>query len=143
VLDAGFSYFGDMVPGADTLSYGSAGFNSVLQAGQGISYSSADALGQKLGSSQSVSMSSRTASIAAPVAAGATAASSTKPSGATGGGATTSSGGSTITIQSGSTLSGIARQNGTTVSALMAANPQISNPNVIYAGASLNVPGRH
>jgi RHS repeat-associated protein len=143
VLDVGFSYFGDMVPGADTLSYGSAGFNSVLQAGQGISYSSADALGQKLSSSQSASMSSRTASIAAPVASGAAASSSTKPSGATGGGATTSSGGSTITIQSGSTLSGIARQNGTTVSALMAANPQITNPNVIYAGASLNVPGRH
>ncbi len=143
VLDVGFSYFGDMVPGADTLSYGSAGFNSVLQAGQGISYSSADALGQKLGSSQSASMSSRTASVAAPQASGVTAATSTKPSGATGGGATTSSGGSTITIQSGSTLSGIARQNGTTVSALMAANPQITNPNVIYAGASLNVPGKH
>jgi RHS repeat-associated protein len=89
------------------------------------------------------SMASRTASVAAPQASGVTAATSTKPSGATGGGVTTSNGGSTITIQSGSTLSGIARQNGTTVAALVAANPQITNPNVIYAGASLNVPGRH
>lgn len=44
-------------------------------------------------------------------------------------------------IKSGDTLSKIAQQNGTTVQALMAANPNITNPNLIYAGASLNLPG--
>ena len=56
---------------------------------------------------------------------------------------TTSSGGgsgSKITIPSGATLAGIAKANGTTVSALLAANPQISNANVIHAGASLSLP---
>ena len=56
---------------------------------------------------------------------------------------TTSGGGgsgSKITIQSGDTLSKIARDNGTTVSALLAANPQISNANVIYAGGSVSLP---
>jgi LysM repeat protein len=45
-------------------------------------------------------------------------------------------------IQSGDTLSALARKNGTTVSALMQANPQIKNANLIYAGAQLNIPGR-
>ena len=45
-------------------------------------------------------------------------------------------------IQSGDTLSALARKNGTTVSALMQANPQIKNANLIYAGAQLNMPGR-
>lgn len=56
---------------------------------------------------------------------------------------TTSSGGgsgSKITIPSGATLAGIAKANGTTVGALLAANPQISDANVIYAGASLSLP---
>ena len=44
------------------------------------------------------------------------------------------------TIQSGDTLSQLAQQHGTTVEALMAANPQITNPNLIHAGASLNIP---
>jgi len=44
-------------------------------------------------------------------------------------------------IQSGDTLSALARKYGTTVSALMAANPQITDPNKIYAGANLNIPG--
>jgi len=42
-------------------------------------------------------------------------------------------------IQKGDTLSQIARNNNTTVSALLAANPQISDPNLIRAGASLNL----
>lgn len=44
-------------------------------------------------------------------------------------------------IRSGDTLSGIAARNHTTVAALMRANPQINNPNLIHAGASLNLPG--
>ena len=47
----------------------------------------------------------------------------------------------TITIQKGQTLSGIAKQQGTTVDALMKANPSIKNANLIYAGSSLNLPG--
>jgi len=44
-------------------------------------------------------------------------------------------------IQSGDTLSRIAQRNNTSVSALMKANPQIKNANLIYAGRSLNIPG--
>ena len=44
------------------------------------------------------------------------------------------------TIKSGDTLSGIASAQGTTVSALMAANPQITDPNLIYAGNNINIP---
>ena len=47
---------------------------------------------------------------------------------------------SSITIKAGQTLSGIAAQNNTTVSKLLAATPQIKNPNVIYAGAKISVP---
>ncbi len=43
-------------------------------------------------------------------------------------------------IRQGDSLSRIAQQQGTTVSALMTANPQIKNPNVIHTGASLNIP---
>jgi len=46
----------------------------------------------------------------------------------------------TYTIQSGDTLSGIASKYGTTVNALLAANPNITNPNLIYAGAKLTIP---
>ena len=46
-----------------------------------------------------------------------------------------------IQIRPGDTLSGIAARLGTTVSALLAANPQIRNPNLIYAGQTLNLPG--
>ncbi len=46
----------------------------------------------------------------------------------------------TITIQKGQTLSGIAKQQGTTIDALLKANPTIKNPNLIYAGSSLNLP---
>ena len=44
-------------------------------------------------------------------------------------------------IRSSDTLSGIAARNHTTVAALMKANPLISNPDLIRAGASLNLPG--
>ena len=44
-------------------------------------------------------------------------------------------------IRSGDTLSGIAQRYGTSVSALMKTNPSISNPNLIYSGRTLNVPG--
>lgn len=44
-------------------------------------------------------------------------------------------------IRTGDTLSGIAQRYGTSVSALMRSNPQISNPNLIYAGKNLTVPG--
>ncbi len=46
-----------------------------------------------------------------------------------------------ITIQKGQTLSGIAKQHGTTVQDLLKVNPSIKNPNTIYAGSSLNLPG--
>jgi len=44
------------------------------------------------------------------------------------------------TIKPGDTLSGIAAKYGTTVSALTAANPSITNPNVIYAGNTIKIP---
>jgi len=84
-------------------------------------------------------VSSRTA------AAGATASSITTVNSAataapSAGSGSTSSGGTSITIPRGATLSGLAQQYGTTMSGLMAANPQITNPNLIYAGARLTVP---
>jgi len=45
------------------------------------------------------------------------------------------------TIKSGDTLSALAQKYGTTVDALMEANPNISNRDEISAGASLNIPG--
>jgi hypothetical protein len=47
----------------------------------------------------------------------------------------------TYKVKYGDTLSGIARANGTSVQALIKANPSITNPNVIRAGASLNLGG--
>lgn len=48
---------------------------------------------------------------------------------------------SSYRIRWGDTLSGIAARHGTSVSALMQANPQIKNKNLIYAGKSLTIPG--
>ncbi len=45
------------------------------------------------------------------------------------------------TIKRGDTLSQLASANGTTIQALQAANPQITDPNKIYAGATLKIPG--
>jgi LysM repeat protein len=44
-------------------------------------------------------------------------------------------------IQSGDTLSKIAAQQGMSVNQLLAANPQIADPNMIYAGQLLTIPG--
>lgn len=46
------------------------------------------------------------------------------------------------TIQKGDRLGSLAKQYNTTVDQLMALNPQIKNPNKIYAGDSLNLPGQ-
>ncbi|MCX6724255.1 MAG: LysM domain-containing protein [Candidatus Staskawiczbacteria bacterium] len=46
-----------------------------------------------------------------------------------------------ITIKQGDNLSKLASQYGVTVADLMKANPTISNPNLIYAGKTLNIPG--
>ncbi|SFC33300.1 LD-carboxypeptidase LdcB, LAS superfamily [Alkalibacterium subtropicum] len=48
--------------------------------------------------------------------------------------------GTTYTVQSGDTLSAIARDYGTTVDPLVSAN-NISNPNLIYVGQVLDIPG--
>lgn len=57
------------------------------------------------------------------------------PNGASGGG------GGSHTVRSGDTLSGIAAQNGVSLSSLIAANPQIKNPNLIYPGQTVHIPG--
>jgi len=45
-----------------------------------------------------------------------------------------------ITIQPGNTLGGIAQKQGTTISELLRLNPQIKDPNLIFAGAKLTLP---
>lgn len=45
------------------------------------------------------------------------------------------------TVQSGDTMSGIAARNGTSLSALIDANPQVRNPSLIYPGQHLQIPG--
>jgi len=47
---------------------------------------------------------------------------------------------STYTVQWGDTLSKIATRSGTTVNSLLAVNPQIYNPSLIYAGQVINLP---
>jgi len=48
---------------------------------------------------------------------------------------------SSYRIKSGDTLSHLAQRYNTSVSALMKANPQIKNADLIYAGKTLNIPG--
>lgn len=48
--------------------------------------------------------------------------------------------GGTYVIQVGDTLAKIANRFGTTVSAILAVNPQIYNPNIIYVGQVINLP---
>lgn len=50
--------------------------------------------------------------------------------------------GALYTIQKGDTLSALAKTYGTDVATLMKLNPSITNPNLIQAGATLNVPGK-
>lgn len=56
---------------------------------------------------------------------------------------TSSSGSSdaTHTVRSGDTMWAIARQNGVSLNSLIAANPQIKNPDLIFPGQKLNIPG--
>lgn len=46
------------------------------------------------------------------------------------------------TVQEGDSLSTIAARSGLTLAQLMAANPQIVNPNIIYAGQQIILPNR-
>ncbi len=48
--------------------------------------------------------------------------------------------GSSVTLQFGDTLSSVARRCGTTVDAIMAANPLIPNPNFIFPGLRIRLP---
>jgi len=59
------------------------------------------------------------------------------PSGAN---AAAAAGGSTHKVERGETLSQIARDNGVSLQALVAANPQIANPNRIYVGDRVHIP---
>lgn len=51
------------------------------------------------------------------------------------------SAGGTYTVRPGDTLSGIASRNGTTVNGILGVNPQIKNPNMIFAGQRISLPG--
>jgi LysM repeat protein len=46
-----------------------------------------------------------------------------------------------VTVQPGQTLSGIAASNEVSVAALEAANPQLTDPNLVYPGEHINLPG--
>jgi LysM repeat protein len=49
--------------------------------------------------------------------------------------------GTTYTVQPGDTLSGIAEAFGVTLDELLAVNPQITNPDLIFVGQVINIPG--
>ena len=55
------------------------------------------------------------------------------------GGATYYNDGDYYVIKRGDTLSGIAAKFGTSISKLMSLNPQIKNPNLIYAGKTIRI----
>jgi LysM repeat protein len=44
-------------------------------------------------------------------------------------------------VQPGDTLSGIAASHGTSLAAVAAANPKLANPDLIYAGQTIEIPG--
>jgi spore coat assembly protein SafA len=50
-------------------------------------------------------------------------------------------GGDNTVVQQGDTLSSIAKKSGVSVQDLIAANPQIANPDLIQAGMKINIPG--
>jgi spore coat assembly protein SafA len=52
-----------------------------------------------------------------------------------------SAAGGNYTVRSGDTMSGIAARHGVSLAALLAANPQIGNPNRIYPGQVIHLPG--
>ncbi len=52
-----------------------------------------------------------------------------------------SSSDATHTVRSGDTMWAIARQNGVSLNSLIAANPQIKNPDLIFPGQKINIPG--
>ena len=61
----------------------------------------------------------------------------------TGTGTVTGTGaGSTVTVKSGNTLSGIAKAAGVSLSDVIKANPQITNPNLIKPGQIIKIPGK-
>ena len=47
----------------------------------------------------------------------------------------------TVYVQPGQTLSGIAASQGASLAAVESANPQIGDPNTIYVGEAVNLPG--
>jgi hypothetical protein len=47
----------------------------------------------------------------------------------------------TVLIHPGDTMSGIAASHGVSLAAVEQANPQVGNPNLIFAGQTLNLPG--
>ena len=49
--------------------------------------------------------------------------------------------GGAYAVRSGDTMSGIAARHGVSLAALERANPQVHNPNLIYVGQRLNIPG--
>lgn len=61
-------------------------------------------------------------------------------SGSTSGSAQTAAQSANYTVRRGDTLWGIARANGVTLAALLAVNPQIRNPNEIFAGEQVTLP---
>lgn len=72
-------------------------------------------------------------------AGGSGATTSTQPAG-TSGSATSTQPEKTHTVKVGDTLSGIALKYGTTVDAIMAINPQITNRNIIFEGQKIKIP---